>query len=130
MTVAIRTPEELNSARRLVMEWATQLAFSIVERTKFVTAASELARNTLVHGLGGEMSIRELLEGARPGLQLEFRDQGPGISDIQRALADGYSTAKSLGLGLGGARRLVSEFEIISLPGQGTTITVTQWKRR
>lgn len=111
-------------------EWAERLAFSILDRTKFVTAASELGRNVLVHGGGGTMTIAEVFKGERPGLQLDFEDDGAGIADVAQAMTDGYTTARSLGLGLGGARRLVSEFEIISHPGRGTRVTVIQWKRR
>lgn len=111
-------------------EWAERLAFSTVDRTKFVTAASELGRNALVHGGGGTMTIAEVQKGEQPGLQLDFDDQGKGIADIAQAMTDGYSTARSLGLGLGGARRLVSEFNIISDPERGTRVTVIQWKRR
>ena len=126
----IRTLEQLHAARRLVLEWATRLEFSALERTKLVTAASELGRNTLVHGKGGTMTISELRHEARMGLQLLFEDNGPGIADIAQAMTDGYSSAKSLGLGLGGARRLVNEFDIASELAQGTRITVRQWKRR
>ena len=112
------------------MEWATRLAYSTLERTKFVTAASELGRNTLVHGKGGVMTISELAKAGRAGLQLVFEDHGPGIDDTGRALTDGFSTAKSMGLGLGGARRLVNEFEIESSAGVGTKVTVRQWKRQ
>jgi len=114
----------------MVHEWSTQLDFRDVERTKFVTAASELGRNLLVHGGGGLMRIAELLDAGRPGLRLVFEDQGPGIADIDQAMRDGFSTARSLGLGLGGARRLVSDFALESSPGHGTKVTVTQWKRR
>jgi serine/threonine-protein kinase RsbT len=113
-----------------VLEWATRLAFPVVDRTKFVTAASELGRNVLVHGHGGTMTIDELLRDGRTGLQLKFEDQGPGIADVERAMADGFSTARSMGMGLPGARRLVNEFVLTSQPGQGTTVTVIQWKRR
>jgi serine/threonine-protein kinase RsbT len=113
-----------------VLEWSTRLEFSSLERTKLVTAASELGRNTLVHGMGGSMTISELRNDSRVGLQLLFEDSGPGIADIEQAMTDGYSSAKSLGLGLGGARRLVNEFEIASAPAEGTRITVRQWKRR
>lgn len=126
----IGTPEELNIARRFVMEWASRLAYSTLERTKLVTAASELGRNTLVHGKGGVMTISELTRAGRAGLQLVFEDHGPGIADTARALTDGFSTARSLGLGLGGARRLVNEFEIESTAGSGTKVTVRQWKRQ
>lgn len=113
-----------------MLEWATRLEFSSLERTKLVTAASELGRNTLVHGQGGTMNIRELRQDSRTGLELLFEDSGPGIDDIARAMTDGYSSAKSLGLGLGGSRRLVNEFEISSVPAEGTRVTVRQWKRR
>jgi serine/threonine-protein kinase RsbT len=113
-----------------VLEWANRLAFTSLESTKLVTAASELARNTLVHGQGGTMTITELQGGPRAGLQLVFEDAGPGIADVDQALTDGFSTGKSLGLGLGGARRLVNEFEVWSEPGNGTRVTIRQWKRR
>jgi serine/threonine-protein kinase RsbT len=106
------------------------LAFGTLERTKFVTAASELARNTLVHGKGGTVTIIEVERDGRIGIKLVFADEGPGIPDINRALEDGYSTAKSMGLGLGGARRLVNEFDITSAVNVGTTVSITQWKRR
>lgn len=111
-------------------EWATRLDFSVVERTKLVTAASELGRNVLVHGLGGEMAMTELLHEGRLGLALQFADRGPGIADIATAMRDGYSTGRSMGLGLGGSRRLVNEFDIASVPGEGTTVRIVQWKRR
>ena len=113
-----------------MQDWATKLEFSTLERTKLVTAASELGRNVLVHGMGGQMTISELKQATRTGLQLEFADDGSGISSIEEAMKDGFSTTKSLGLGLGGARRLVNEFEISSEPGKGTRITIRQWKRR
>jgi serine/threonine-protein kinase RsbT len=112
------------------MAWAVRLEFGVLVRTKFVTAASELGRNVLVHGRGGTMIIREVLQDGREALQLVFEDQGPGIADVARAMADGFSTANSMGLGLGGAQRLVNEFSLESVPGRGTKVTVTQWKRR
>lgn len=126
----IRTSQQVHASRRLVLEWATRLEFGVLEKTKLVTAASELARNTLVHGNGGNMTISELRNAARVGLQLLFEDEGPGIENIEQAMTDGFSTARSLGLGLGGARRLVNEFDIASGPARGTRITVRQWKRR
>jgi serine/threonine-protein kinase RsbT len=101
-----------------------------VERTKLVTAASELGRNLLVHGAGGTMTLQERERDGRAGIELCFADQGPGIPDIQQAMRDGFTTGGSLGLGLGGARRLVNEFSIESEPGRGTKVTVIQWKRR
>jgi serine/threonine-protein kinase RsbT len=99
-----------------------------VDQTKLVTAASELARNTVVYGGGGTMTLEKLENGLRVGLRLVFEDKGPGISDIQLALKDGFTTGGGLGLGLGGAKRLVNEFEIESKPGQGTRISITRWK--
>jgi serine/threonine-protein kinase RsbT len=128
--IEIRTPEQLSIARRTVLEWATRLDFSVVDRTKFVTAASEIGRNALVHGKGGSMQITEVERDGKTGLQLVFEDQGPGIPDIDKAMQDGYTTANSMGLGLGGTRRLVNEFDLKSAPGKGTIVTVTQWKRR
>ena len=113
-----------------MQDLATRLAFGTLERTKFVTAASELARNTLVHGKGGTVTIMEVERDGRPGIKLIFEDEGPGIANIERAMEDGFSTAKSMGLGLGGARRLVNEFEIESTLNVGTTVSIVQWKRR
>jgi len=112
------------------MAWALRLDFGVLVRTKFVTAASELGRNALVHGRGGTMIINEVLQDGLEALQLVFEDQGPGIPDMARAMTDGFSTANSMGLGLGGAKRLVNEFLLESVPGRGTKVTVTQWKRR
>jgi serine/threonine-protein kinase RsbT len=117
-------------ARRAVLEWATEVEFSVVDRTKFVTAASELGRNTMVHGQGGEMTMTRLEHEGRSGLRLVFVDNGPGIADLGQALTDGFSTAGSMGKGLGGAKRLVHEFDIHSELARGTRVTVTQWKRR
>ena len=105
------------------------LGFSLVEQTKLVTAASELGRNTLVHGGGGDATVELLTNGGRQGLRLVFSDHGPGIPDIDRALTDGYTTGDGLGLGLGGSRRLVGgDMRIESAPGEGTRITVTRWR--
>ena len=128
--MVISTPDQVNLARKLVQDRALALGFGTLERTKFVTAASELARNTLVHGGGGEMTLSVLTVDVRTGLRLEFVDDGPGIADIGLAMTDGFTTAKSLGLGLGGAKRLVNQFEITSRPGSGTLVRITQWKRR
>ena len=104
-----------------------ELGFTALARTKIVTAASELGRNTLTHGRGGSVCIDILVTTDRPGLRLTFEDAGPGIPDIQRAMTDGFTTGLGLGLGLGGSRRLVDAFEITSRPGDGTRVTVTQW---
>ena len=130
MVLEIRSSEQVNAARRLVQARAIAIGLSTLEMTKFVTAASELARNILVHGGGGTMTIEDIQRQGKPGLQLEFRDQGLGIADVRQAMRDGFTTAKSLGLGLGGAQRLVGEFEIVSEPGEGTLVRIAQWKRR
>jgi len=107
---------------------AVELGFNLVDQTKIVTAASELARNAIDYGGGGTAHIQALHNGGRVGLQLSFEDKGPGIADIELALKDGYTTGDGLGLGLSGARRLSNEFEIQSRPGEGTRVTITRWK--
>ncbi len=124
----LRSEEEVVRVRQLVRRWAGELGFSLVDQTKIVTAASELARNTVVHGGGGTVEVAELQENGRRGLRLVFADQGPGIADVQLALRDGYTTGDGLGLGLGGARRLVNDFDIQSRPGEGTRVSVTRWR--
>jgi serine/threonine-protein kinase RsbT len=107
---------------------AIESGFSLVDQTKIVTAASELARNTVVHGGGGTVEMDLLTEGPRRGVRLTFRDHGPGIADIEAAMRDGFTTGGGLGLGLGGARRLSNEFEIHSAPGDGTVVRITRWR--
>jgi serine/threonine-protein kinase RsbT len=124
----IRASQDVAAVRQAVRKWAVELGFSVVDQTKIVTAASELARNTLVYGGGGTARLETLTEGSRNGLRLTFEDQGPGIPDIGLALTDGYTTGGGLGLGLGGAKRLMSEFDLVSRVGEGTRITVTKWK--
>jgi serine/threonine-protein kinase RsbT len=114
--------------RQAVREEAVALGFGLVDQTKIVTAASELGRNALLHGGGGHVDIAHLAAGGRHGLRLSFVDQGPGIADIEQALKDGFTTGSGLGLGLGGARRLVNEFDIASAPGKGTRITIVRWR--
>jgi serine/threonine-protein kinase RsbT len=123
----ISSSEDVVRVRSLVREAAVSLGFSLVDQTKVVTAASELARNTHDYGGGGRFKLEALTNGTRKGLRLVFEDDGPGIADVERALQDGFTTGGGLGLGLGGARRLVSEFEIDSKPGCGTRITATRW---
>ena len=123
----IRTDMDLAWVRQHVRQAAGRIGFGLVDQTKLVTAASELARNTLVHGGGGRMDSTELRTGATRGLRLVFSDRGPGIPDIERALSDGYTSGGGLGLGLGGARRLVHEFSVDSTPGEGTAVTVICW---
>ena len=124
----IQSPSDIVVARQKVRSTAAGMGFSLVDQTKIVTAASELARNTLDYGGGGVLHIVQLEENPRRGLRLVFEDHGPGIPDVQLALKDGYTTGGGLGLGLGGARRLVNDFEIESAPGQGTRVTITRWK--
>ena len=127
-TRPLRAEDDVVRARQAVRAWAVAMGFSLVDQTKLVTAASELARNTVVYGGGGGMRMEQVQEGVRLGLRLTFEDQGPGIPDVERALQDGFTTGGGLGLGLGGARRLVNEFSLHSAPGEGTRITVTKWK--
>lgn len=126
-TIPVISESDVVNVRQRVREASTRLGFSLVDQTKMITAASELARNTLIHGGGGEMDLI-LLNGPRLGLQLVFADKGPGISDISLALRDGFTTGSGLGLGLGGAKRLVNDFQIDSKPGTGTKVTITRWK--
>jgi len=126
-TLSLRSSEDIVLIRQAVRAAALDLRLSLVDQTKIVTAASELARNTLDYGGGGTVRIQALQEGGRRGLRLTFEDKGPGISDVDRALKDGYSTGHGLGLGLGGARRLSSEFAIESRPGEGTKVTIARW---
>jgi serine/threonine-protein kinase RsbT len=124
----IHTDEDVVRARQATRQWALDQGFSLVDQTKIVTAASELARNTVIHGGGGIMRLEALNDGPRRGLRMVFEDQGAGIPDVDMALRDGYTTGTGLGLGLGGARRLMSEFQIASVPGQGTTIIAVRWR--
>jgi serine/threonine-protein kinase RsbT len=124
----MRAPEDIVHMRQAVRETAVRQGFSIVDQTKLVTAASELARNILNYGGGGEMILQTLQEGSRNGIRLTFVDQGPGIPDIELAMKDGYTTGGGMGLGLGGAKRLSSEFHIESRVGAGTKVTISRWK--
>lgn len=124
----IRSSTDVVKVRQIVRDWAIALGFSLVDQTKVVTAASELARNALDYGGGGEFRIDALQNDTRRGLRLTFSDQGPGIADPEQAMRDGFTTGGGLGLGLGGAKRLVNEFAIDSRPGQGTTVTIVRWK--
>ena len=126
--VPIQSSEDIVLVRKMVREWAIQCGFSLVDQTKIVTASSELARNALQYGKGGEARLEALNDGARRGLRVTFEDQGPGIADTQLALRDGYSTGGGLGLGLSGARRLCNEFAVDSEPGRGTRVTITRWR--
>jgi serine/threonine-protein kinase RsbT len=127
-TVPVRSSEDVVRVRREVRTCALTVGLSLVDQTKIVTAASEVARNTLDYGGGGTARLEIVRNGTRRGVRLVFEDRGPGIPDVKLALTDGYTSGGGLGLGLGGARRLSSEFEIVSSPGQGTTVTLTRWK--
>lgn len=124
----IRTSSDVVAVRQATRALAEQTGLSLVDQTKLVTAASELARNTLDYGGGGTVRVDVLENGARRGVRLVFEDQGPGIPNVAEAMKDGFTTGSGLGLGLGGARRLVNEFAIESAPGQGTRVTIARWK--
>jgi len=124
----LTTSEHIVIVRQAVRQRAVESGFSLVDQTKIVTAASELARNTLLHGGGGFATVEKLQNGTRVGVRLTFEDKGPGIVDIQLAMRDGYSTSGGLGLGLSGARRLSNEFSIETIPGDGTRVIITRWK--
>lgn len=114
--------------RQAVRQRAVELGFSLVDQTKIITAASELGRNAIQHGGGGQAVVEVINDGMRRGLRLTFEDKGPGIADIAVAMRDGYSTGNGLGLGLSGAKRLSNEFAITSAPGEGTRVVITRWK--
>jgi serine/threonine-protein kinase RsbT len=127
-TRPVRSSEDVVVIRQVVRAMAVKLGFGLVDQTKIVTAASELARNTVDYGGGGIMRAQILSEGPRVGLRLTFEDKGPGIEDVNLVLKDGYTTGNGLGLGLGGARRLSNEFDIVSRPGEGTRVSITRWR--
>jgi len=127
-SLSVMGPPDVVSLRQRVRAWTVELKFSLVDQTKMITAASELARNTLDHGGGGKCLMEIVNNGARTGLRLTFQEQGPGIPDIDLALKDGYSTGGGMGLGLSGSKRLVNEFQIASKVGEGTRVCVVRWK--
>jgi len=127
-TIAVVDPKDIVTVRHAVRRQAVKIKLSLVDQTKIVTAASELARNMFVYAGGGEVTLEVLQEDARHGLRAHFVDKGPGIPDIDRALRDGFTTGSGMGLGLGGAKRLVNEFSIESKPAQGTHVTITRWR--
>jgi serine/threonine-protein kinase RsbT len=126
--LAIGSADDVVRVRQVVRTKAIEIGLSLVDQTKIVTAASEIARNTLAYGGGGTATVEVLENGERKGLRVVFEDQGPGIADLERALSDGYTTGKGLGLGLGGAKRLSSEFDIRSTLGKGTRVMISRWK--
>lgn len=127
-TVAVRSSDDVVRVRQAVRARTVAAGFSLVDQTKLITAASEIARNTVDYGGGGSLRIEVLRNGARRGVRLTFTDQGPGIRDIGLAMTDGYTTSNGLGLGLSGAKRLVNEFDINSELGRGTVVTLARWK--
>jgi serine/threonine-protein kinase RsbT len=127
-TLPLERSEQVVMVRQLVRQRAVELGFSLVDQTKIVTAASELARNTVVHGGGGQAVIEAVSDGIRRGIRLTFEDHGPGIANVEQAMKDGFSTAGGLGLGLSGAKRLSNEFSITTAPGQGTRVVIIRWK--
>jgi serine/threonine-protein kinase RsbT len=126
-TLQVCSPNEIAVIRQTVRAWASEIGFSLVDQTKIITAASELARNAATHGGGGTLLLEKLNDENRRGLRLTFEDQGPGIADIDLAMKEGYSTGGGLGLGLSGSRRLVNEFSISSRLGEGTRVSITKW---
>ena len=124
----IASDDDIVRVRQRVRDWALQLGFGLVDQTKLVTAASELARNTLVYGQGGTLLVESVMNESKRGLRLTFEDHGPGIADVDQALKDGYTTGSGLGLGLSGARRLSQDFQITSKPGEGTRVVIGRWK--
>jgi serine/threonine-protein kinase RsbT len=124
----VRNGEDVVGVRQIVREWSIAAGLGLVDQTKIVTAASELARNLIDYGGGGTMTIEALNDGSKRGVRVVFEDQGPGIPDIERALRDGYTSGSGLGLGLGGAKRLSNEFHIDSRVGEGTRVTIVRWK--
>ncbi len=126
--VPVRAGADVVLARQRVRSWAAQIGFNLVDQTKIVTAASELARNMVDYGGGGEVTLEEVTNGMRRGLRVTFEDHGPGIPDIELALRDGYTTGEGLGMGLGGAKRLVNDFEIDSRVGEGTRVVIVRWR--
>jgi len=124
----LKSEEDIVATRQKVRVLTQQLKFSLVDQTKMITAASELSRNTLVHGGGGQMRWQVVEDGLKRGLRLHFEDQGPGIPDMQLAMTDGWTSGGGMGLGLPGSKRLVHEFDVRSTPGQGTCVSITRWK--
>jgi serine/threonine-protein kinase RsbT len=127
-TISVANTQDIVVVRHAVRRKAVQINLSLVDQTKIVTAASELARNMLVYGGGGKVTVEVLEEDSRQGLRARFIDAGPGIPDLNLAMRDGFTTGNGMGLGLGGAKRLVNEFDIESAPGQGTRVTITRWR--
>lgn len=127
-TLAVVSEGDVVKVRQAVRAYAVEIKLSLVDQTKMVTAASELGRNLLIYGGGGEVFLEILKEGLRQGLRVVFQDHGPGIPDMELAMKDGYTSGNGMGLGLGGAKRLVGEFYIVSNPAEGTRVTIIKWR--
>lgn len=127
-TLEIRSSSDIVNVRQQVRTWAVAMGFGLVDQTKIVTAASELARNTVDYGKGGTVTLETIQSGKRTGLRLIFEDKGPGIPDLELAMTDGYTSDRGLGLGLSGSKRLMHEFEIVSKVGKGTKIAIVRWR--
>jgi serine/threonine-protein kinase RsbT len=127
-TISVADSGDIVAVRQAVRRQAVTIKLSLVDQTKIVTAASELARNMVLYGGGGKVTLELLEDGVRRGLRVQFTDSGPGIPDIDLAMRDGFTTGRGMGLGLGGAKRLVNEFKIESAPGKGTSVTITRWR--
>lgn len=125
---AIRSDEDIPVVRMTVREWAAAMGFSLVDQTKLVTVASELARNVVLYAGSGVLRLEQIHNGARKGLRMVFEDHGPGIEDVEQAMMDGHTTSGGLGLGLSGSARICDHFDIVSVPGEGTTVTAVKWK--
>jgi serine/threonine-protein kinase RsbT len=128
--IGVRAQSDIVNVRQVVRSWCMGVGMGLVDLTKIVTAASEIARNTVEYGGGGTLLLEEVRDGLRSGVRLTFADEGPGIRDVDRAMTDGFTSGNGMGLGLGGTKRLVDQFSIESAPGVGTTVTITKWKTR
>lgn len=128
--LSVRAAPDIVNVRQVVRSWCMQVGMGLVDLTKIVTAASEIARNTLDYGNGGILTLEELRDGLRQGVRLTFQDEGPGIADVAQAMTDGYTSGSGMGLGLGGTKRLVDEFDLQSEAGKGTRVTIAKWKSR
>ncbi len=126
--IPIQVESDVVKVRQVVKQWALECKFGIVDQTKFVTAASELARNTLTYGMGGNVTLERLQQELRNGVRLTFEDRGPGIPNVELALTDGYTSGSGMGMGLSGAKRLSHEFELTTKVGEGTRVSITRWK--
>ena len=128
-TIKVASEQDVVLVRQRLKEYATKIGMTLLNQTKLITAASELVRNIIVYAGKGEVNIEVVSDRIQTGIKVIFKDKGPGIADIKKAMEDGYSTARSMGLGLPGAKRLVNYFDIQSTPGHGTTVTIIRWKR-